>query len=214
MSDSYYNRDYNLNPKIREMIEKRMGKIYDLSYVQVENVISNIFKGVINTEKKYTDNDKEKLISILEETSPNRMNEENIDNVVKFCQVSFTDDDFRKYVDYCIRKYYKPGMIYNGVKIFNGGVTEIAKKSNLYNVKQGFILNKDYANDLLPLFDNDETKIDYDEKSLMVNDDYTDFITNFFDEIKNNYDIEYFNTPELFIVACNNDETVTYLKDK
>lgn len=214
MGENYYNKDYNISPKVREMIEKRMGKIYDLSYVQVENVINNIFKGEINTEKKYTDNDKEKLISMLSETSPNRMNDDNINNVVKFCKVSLTDDEFKKYIDYCIHKYYKPGMVYNGIKIFNGGVTKVAKDSNLYNVKQGVILNKTYVNDLLPLFDNDETKINYDEKTLIVTDDYSEHIKSTFDEIKLNNNIEYLDTDEIFVVACNDEESVTCLKYK
>lgn len=214
MGENYYNKDYNISPKVREMIEKRMGKIYDLSYVQVENVINNIFKGEINTEKKYTDNDKEKLISMLSETSPNRMNDDNINNVVKFCKVSFNNDEFKRYVDYCIRKYYRPGMVYNGIKIYNGGVIKVAKDSNLYNVRQGVILNKTDVNDLLPLFDNDETKINYDEKTLIVTDDYSEHIKSTFDEIKLNKNIEYLDTDEIFVVACNDEESVTYLKDK
>ena len=117
-------------------------------------------------------------------------------------------------MDYCIKNYYRPGMVYSGIRISNKGVMEIIKLSSLYNLKQGVIINKKYVNDLLPLFDNDSSKITYDEKSLMTDIDYTDYITGLVTGMKFNYDIEYFNTPELFIIVGNDENTVKFITEK
>ena len=214
MSDSYYNKDYNLNPKIREMIEKRMGKIYDLSFVQIENVVNGVYKGEYNKEKTYTENDKNKIISMFKETSPNRMDNDSIVNLNSFMSDKMTSDEYKDYLEYCIKMYYRPGMVYSGVRISNKGVMEIINLSNLYDLKQGVIINKKYVNDLLPLFNNDSTKIDYNEKTLMTDVDYTDYITGLVNGMKFNYNIDYFNTPELFIIVGNDENTVTFLNEK
>ena len=214
MGESYYNKDYNFSPKIREMIEKRMGKMYDLSYVQVENLVDGVFKDNYNKEKEYTENDKKKIVSLFKETSPNRIESEKLINLNNFMSVKLTTDEYKDYLDYCIKNYYRPGMVYSGIRISNKGVMEIIKLSSLYNLKQGVIINKKYVNDLLPLFDNDSSKITYDEKSLMTDIDYTDYITGLVTGMKFNYDIEYFNTPELFIIVGNDENTVKFITEK
>lgn len=211
----YYSRDYKFNPRIRELIEKQRGKQTDLSYVQVENIVFDVFKG---TDKKvistFTDADKDKIIFTIKDKSPNSLNKDGLEKLNLFMTDNVGTEYYEKYLEHCIKNHYKPGKVYMGVKIYNNGVTGLLKLSNLYDLKKGVLINKNYINDLLPFFNNDETSMVYDKDTLIVEEDYTDNIIKFLDKIKETINIDYIYNNYLFVIVCNDEESITTLKDK
>jgi len=217
--ESYYNKSYNISPKVRALIEARMGKQYDMSYVQIENIMSGVAKGEYKSPvTKYTVKDKEKMISLLEETSPNRMNVEIIDNIVLFLNENFEEQETKPYLDYCIKKYYKPGMVYGGIRITNHGVIMMVEKCGIHTLKDGFIINKKFIGDLLPLFGDDTTLFDHDEEiteseQTIIKDDLSDEMVELFNQLKMGYDVDYFMDDDIFIITSNNEESTMYIKE-
>ena len=67
---NYHNRDYNINPRIRELLEKKSGKKFDLSYVQLEKIISDLRGEYNKPSSQFTQNDKNRLVNHLLYASP------------------------------------------------------------------------------------------------------------------------------------------------
>lgn len=210
-SDNYYNRNYNINPKIRELIESRIGKQFDMSYVEAENIIERISKcEYVKPIRKYTTKDIEKLMSILGETSPNRMSVDVIDTIVLFLTDNFDDKQSKRYLEYCIGKYYKPGLVYDGVRISNRGIITLVEKSGVYDLKDGVIINKKFIGDLIPVFG--ETTDLFNQDEAMIKDDLSDDLEEIFNQLKLGYDVDYYMNDDIFIITSNNEETTKYMK--
>lgn len=217
MKENYFSKKYEINSKIREMIEKKMGKKVDLPYVQIEMIISILYKAKYKSlTSTLTENDKLKVISYLKETSPNSFKDDVSDNIILFLKDNFTDDEIKSYINYCINKYYNPGRTYKGIKVSNSGVINLISKTDLYNMKDGLIINKTDANDIINYFgiEEENIKFKYDGNLTIIDKDFTTELIEKFDNIKMDFDIEYYTNDDIFIIVSNDEKSTEYLKEQ
>ena len=211
---NYYNKDYNINPKIRELMEKKVGKKFDLSFVHIEKIISDLRTEYNKSTYQFTEIDKNRLISNLKENSPNSFTEALLTNVNMFLKDVFTEEQIKSYLDYCIYNYYNPSKIYNGIRVSNKGIIKLLSLSGLHTMKDGIIINKKYINDLINFFDKESSDFNFDKDTLMVYDDLTNDMVNVFNEIKGYNNLKYYTNDEIFIIVSNDDISTRVLKQK
>lgn len=202
--DNYYNRQYNLNPRVRELLKQRLGN-KDMSYMQAENVVISVMEAKYKkTLKELTDKDKEKLMSLFKENFTSNLPKKNIDVVVSFLNDNFDEEGIKEYIDHALTKY-KPGMIYKGIRISNRAIVDFLEAVNIYPLMKGVIINKKYMNDLVPFFAREVEDFEYDKETLMVEKDYTNEMIEVFNDIAVDTDIRFHNGEEIFILATFDD---------
>ena len=217
MEKNYYSKKYEINPKIRAMIESKIGKKFDLSYVQIENIVGRVYKGEYKSLlSPFTSEDKRKVISYLKETSPNKFDDEVCETVNRFLKDNFTTSEIKSYLDYCINKYYNPGRKYKGISVNNDGIINLIVLSQLYNTKDGIIVNKKDANDIVNYFgiEQENIKFKYDSNLIILDKDFTSELIEKYNEIKLDYGIEYYMNDDIFIIVSNDEKSTLYLKEQ
>ncbi|MFW6226131.1 MAG: hypothetical protein ACOC3V_04165 [bacterium] len=213
--DSYYTRKYKLNSRVRELIEQKLGKQTELSYMEVENIIKSVYKGEYKSIiKELTESDKEKLMNMMKDSVPVNQRDKELDSIVSFLNDNYTKDEVKDYLDYCFKSSYNPGRVVSGVRISNDSLTKFMHKLNIYDEKQGIIINKKYVNDLIEFFDREPDKFKFDKETLLVEDDYTDELKSTVKELSKELNICYHNEESVFIIASDNDEDIKKLSEK
>lgn len=210
--DSYYTRPYQLNPRVRELLDKKIGN-KGLSYMKIENIVTSVMNGKYKeTLTKFTDEDKVKLMNMFQQSFSTNLLKENIDVIVKFLTDNFTEDEIKNYADYVLEKY-KPGMVYQGIRVSNHSVIYLLEALGTYPFMKGIIINKKYINDLIPFFDKEATDFNFDENTLLVETDYTGDMYEIFEGISIDTDVRFHNDDEIFIIATFDDEVAKNMKE-
>jgi hypothetical protein len=213
--DHYYNRDYNFSPRVKELLQKKLGHL-DLSYMQVENIVTSVMKAkYTKTLKEFTDADKEKLLNMFKNMFTTNLPKENVDVVVKFFNDNFSEEEIKVYVDHAL-KQYKPGVVYMGIRVSNHTIINFLEAFNTYPLMKGVIVNKKYINDLLPFFDKDvedAEEFEYDKDTLMVEKDYTPDMIQIFYDLSTNTDIRYHDDENIFVLATFDDDVAKQMEE-
>jgi hypothetical protein len=210
--DHYYNTDYKFSPRVRELLAKKLEK-KDMSYMRAENIVTSVMQGKYKeTLTNLNDRDKEKLMGLLKEMFSTNLPKKNVDVVVKFLTDNYTDDEIKEYVDYALTKY-KPGVIYNGIRISNHSILYFLEALGTYPLMKGIIINKKYINDLIPFFDRDADDFEFDKDTLLVEKDYTDEMFEVFNGLVDDTDIRLHHDENIFILATFDEEVAKSMEE-
>lgn len=216
--DCYMNTSYNLNPRVRDLLKKRMEN-KEMSYMQVENVINSVMSAKYKkTLRDFTGEDKVKLINMLQSMFSTNLPKENIDVITTFLKDNYTDEEIKGYTSHILNSY-KPGMVYNGVRVSNFTIYTLLETLGVDELYKGIIVNKRYINDLIPLLDIDtedesEGKLIFDESTLMVEEDLSDEIIAVFNSIAPGTDLKFHMDENIFVMVTKDDEVVKMLQEK
>lgn len=187
-----------------------------MSYMQVENVITSVMKAKYKkTLKEFTDKDKEKLMNMLKNMFTTNLPKKNVEVVINFLRDNYTDSEIKEYVDYILEQY-KPGKVYQGIRISNHTIVYFLEGLETYPLMKGIIINKKYINDLLPFFDkdvDDADDFDYNKDSLMVEKDYTDDMLKVFNGLVDDTDIRFHSDDNIFVLATFDDGVAKSMED-
>jgi len=210
--DHYYNTDYKFSPRVRELLAKKMDK-KDMSYMRAENIVTSVMQGKYKeTLTNLNDRDKEKLMGLLKQMFSTNLPKKNVDVVVNFLKDNYTDEQIKEYVDHAL-SMYKPGVIYNGIRISNHSIIYFLEALNTYPLMKGIIINKKYINDLIPFFDREGDDFEFDKDSLLVEKDYTNEMFEVFNGLVDDTDIRLHHDDNIFIMATFDDEIAKSMEE-
>ena len=210
--DHYYNTDYKFSPRVRELLAKKMEN-KEMSYMRAENIVTSVMQGKYKeTLTNLNDRDKEKLMGLLKQMFSTNLPNKNVDVVVNFLNDNYTEDEIKEYVDHALT-LYKPGMIYNGIRISNHSVIYFIEKLNTYPLMKGIVINKKYINDLIPFFDREGDDFDFDKDTLMVEKDYTNEMLEVFNGLVEGTDVRFHMDDDIFILATFDDEVAKSMEE-
>lgn len=214
MGNNYFEKEYKLSQKVRELIESKRGKQVDLSYVQIERILISIYRNEYTQMiHSFTQQDKERLMSTIKSNSVNSINEKGLITLSLFLKDNFTEEEIKVYVDYLLLMNYHPGSTYLGIKINNDNIIKFIELLGVYESLDCIILLKKYINDIIIFLDKKESDYIYDKTSLIIEEDLTQLYIDKVNEIKLLYNIEYSNNDDLFIISANNEESLNFLKN-
>jgi len=182
----------------------------------VENIVTSVMNAKYSkTLKEFTAPDKEKLLNMFKNMFSTNVPKENVDIIVKFFTDNFTEDETKVYVDHALTQY-KPGMVYNGIRISNHTIQYILEGFNTYPLMKGIIINKKYINDLLPFFGkevDDAEEFEYNKDTLMVEKDYTNQMLEVFNDLVVDTDVRFHNDDDIFVLATFDNDIAKKIKD-
>ena len=210
--DHYYNTDYKFSPRVRELLAKKL-EDKGMSYMRAENIVTSVMSGKYKeTLTTLTDRDKEKLMGLLKQMFSTNLPKKNVDVVVNFLNDNYTTDEIKEYVDHALSNY-KPGVIYEGIRISNHSIIYFLESLETYPLMKGIIINKKYINDLIPFFDREADDFEFDPESLLVEKDYTDEMLEVFNGLVNDTDIRFHNDDNIFVLATFDEEVAKSMED-
>ena len=181
--------------------------------MQVENIVTSVMNAKYSkTLKEFTEKDKEKLLNMFNNMFQTNLPKENVDVIVKFFTDNFTEDEIKVYVDHALTQY-KPGVIYQGIRISNHTIQYILEAFETYPLMKGIIINKKYINDLIPFFDREGDDFEFDKDTLMVEKDYTNEMLEVFNGLVDDTDIRFYNDDDIFALATFDDEVAKTMEE-
>ena len=148
-----------------------------------------------------------KILKMFKTLISTNISKKNIDTIIKFLKDNYTTDDIKSYLDSLLKRY-KPGNIYNGVRVSNYVINYFLETLEIYPLIKGIIINKKYINDLIPFFDKEIDDFKYDKDTLLVDKDYTKDMINVFKEMNNDINIQYYNNDDIFILATSDNNVI------
>ena len=210
--DHYYNTDYKFSPRVRELLAKKLENV-DMSYMRVENIVTSVMRAeYTKTLTTFTEKDKEKLMNMFINMFTTNLPKKNVDVVISFLKENWNDDEIKVYVDHALNKY-KPGVIYQGIRISNHTIINFLEGLNTYPLMKGIIINKKYINDLVPFFDRDAEDFEFDPDTLLVEKDYTNEMLEVFNGLVEGTDIRFHNDDDIFVLATFDDEVAKQMTE-
>jgi len=205
-------KKYNLNPRIREIIEKqksKSGENLDISNVEAENIIEKCFLGKYPSIKEYSEKSKKRLLYLIYDIDINNYKKEKLLNFYNYLITVFNDNELDGIVKHMVGKYYRPGYVYANLRSFNDNILYLISLSNIPTYK-GVVINTTFVGDMIKIFPN----INFDEKGF-VTDDTTDMISDFIDNIKNDIpNIKISVNDKIITFVVDNDENIDILTNK
>lgn len=210
---SSFNKQYKINPRIRDIIEKQRGEKYNLSHSQIEYMIGNIFEGKYKPNKVFTDEDKNKIKLCLDIFSPNSYSYDELEYFSKFLKLSFNEDEVLELVKNIIKKSYKPGMVYANIRVSNKGVEKLVDLFNdIIDIEKGIIINTKFIGDVKKVYPD----VIFDETSGEITDENTkDKVSDFSFTLKSKYkdDLNVIIKDDIFILTSKSEEVLTELEN-
>lgn len=207
---NYYSKKYKINPKIKEMIEKKKGK-KSLSFNQIENIIKLVLKGKYKNKISLTDDDKNKIISLLEidKFHPNNYSDDVLKNISDFFKDNFDKKMYIDFITKIVNKNYKPGQVYNNIRVYNDGLIKFLSFFEEINMGKGIIINTKFIGDVKKIYKD----VSYNEETLEIKDELlNDKINIFINNIKNKYnDIKIFINEDIYVLLSDNEEFIDYI---
>lgn len=213
----YYDKKYEMNPKIAELILKQKAKMgiehnTDISNVEAENIIIHWANSDNIDKRKYSKKDKDKLLFNIYEINPNNHKVEQVKKVCDNIKSVFTKDEMEELVSKIVDMYYKPGIVYGGHRSNNDGMIDFMKQFDFVILYNGVIINKTFIGDMKKLFPD----IQFDEKTGEITDNDVDGkLMIFIDFIKQEFkDIRYTIVDDVYIISTDNDDEFDRFKSK
>jgi len=179
-------KKYDINPKIREIIEKQQAKkgiiktSNDISNVEAENIIYSSFLGKYPSIKEYNDKSKKRLLHLIYDIDINDYKKDELLNFYNYIKNVFNDNELDGIIKHYITKYYKPGYVFSGLKTYHKNIIYLMTLFNI-EVYNGIIINTSFIGDMIKIFPD----INFDDKGI-ITDDTTNMVSNFINDIKNN----------------------------
>jgi len=184
--------------------------------MQVENIVTSVMNAKYSkTLKELTEKDKEKLLNMFKDMFQTNLPKENVDTIINFFNDNFTEEETKVYVDHILTQY-KPGVIYQGVRISNHTIQYILEGFNTYPLMKGIIINKKYINDLIPFFGKDVEDADefgFDKDTLMVEKDYTNDMLEVFNGLVVDTDVRFHSDDDIFVLATFDDDIAKKIEE-
>ena len=209
--DSYYTRPYRVNPKVRDLIRKQLGKDDELSYVRAENIVKSVIRGEYKKAlRKFSDEDKKKLMNVLKSAFSTSLQKKSVLTMAKFIKDNFDSNEIEDFASFCIEKY-KPGMIVMGVRVSNSSVSDMLDELGTHKMYRGIIINKRYVNDIIPFLSLVPDDVEYDEKTLLTGNDYTKEIVSDACGIDG---VLYHNDDDIFVIASDDADIQDEIEKK
>lgn len=168
MGEYNFDKDYKFNPRIRELIEKRLDKKVSFTHNQIENLIIKVIDGNYNGQLEFNEEDKRKIIFYLSDFSPNKYDRKKLSFLSNFLIKVFDKKEITKFVTDIIDRLYHPGMVIYNIKISNDLITYFASLfPNCIKMHKGIIINSDFLGDVKKIY----PEVLFDEKTLEINDE-------------------------------------------
>lgn len=181
--------------------------------MRAENIVTSVMQGKYKeTLTDLSTRDKEKLMGLLKQMFSTNLPKKNVDVVVKFLTDNYTNDEIKEYVDHALTMY-KPGGIYNGIRLSNHSVIYFLETLGTYPLMKGIIINKKYINDLIPFFDREADDFEFDKDTLLVEKDYTDEMLEVFNGLVDDTDIRFHLSDDIFILATFDEEVAKSMEE-
>ena len=210
MSD--FNKTYKINPRIREIIEKQRGKKYDLSYSNVELLLSNVFDGKYKPNIEFTDADKSKIKFYLNDFSPDSYSSNELEYFSNFLKLSFTESELLDLIEDMVKKHYKPGMVYANYRVSNKKILKlISFFNNYFDLEKGIIINIDFIGDVKKVYPD----VIHDEKTGEITDsDVKDKVSEFIFTLKSKYkdDLNIIIKDNIYILSSKSEDVLKELE--
>lgn len=213
----YYDKEYKINPKIAEMILKQKAKMgmehnIGISNVEAENILIHWANFDDIDKRNYDKSDKQKLLFNIYEINPNNHKIEQINRICNNIKSVFTKEEIEEFIHKMIDKYYRPGVVYNGLRSNNDGIINLIKHFDFIKLYNGIIINKTFVGDMKKIFPD----IQFDSKTALVTDPNVDEkLSIFINYIKQEYiDIKYTIVNDMYIISTDNDEVFEKIKTK
>ena len=194
------------------MLAKKMAD-KDMSYMRAENIVTSVMQGKYKeTLTNINDRDKEKLMGLLKQMFSTNLSKKNVDVVVNFLKDNYTNEQIKEYVDHALTMY-KPGQIYNGIRLSNHSIVYFLETLGTYPLMKGIIINKKYINDLIPFFDREGDDFEFDPETLLVEKDYTNEMLEVFNGLVDGTDIRFHLDDDIFSLATFDDEVAKSMEE-
>lgn len=211
---SSYNKQYKINPRIREIIEKQRGEKYNLSHSEIELMLSNVFDGKYTPNKTFTEEDKNKIKFNIENSfSPNHFKDEELEYFSKFIRLSFDENEITDIVKGIIKDSYKPGLVYANVRVSNRSVLHLVSLfEDIIETEKGIIINTNFIGDVKKVYPD----VKFDEKSGDITDENTkDKVSEFTFTLKAKYkdDLNVIIKDDIFILSTKSEDVLKELEN-
>jgi len=226
-SKMYAHKKYKFNKNLLDIIQKEKGVQLDLMNHQIEQVLQQVYSGdYTSMVKKLTNVDKEKLIVNMKDVSPinviyqgdtTEIVDKKYTSISNFLIENFTQEEVDGYIEYCLREFYKPGIIDIshgvGLKINTSSIIMFLDKM-LVEMLMGFVIVKDYMDDAINILDKDEKDIEYEKQTTMSLNPLRDEYMSLKKEVED-MDFTYvYENNDLLVFATNDTNTLDELKTK
>jgi hypothetical protein len=174
--------DYNINPKIRELILQRKADASKFTNVQAENVVNNALKSeFIEGGKKYNEAELYLIKRIILELNPNDYYKESLKNLSGFIKYQFTVDEYTSMIQKMVKRWYKPGMVVNLLHVHNSEIIYLASLFETIIFKHGIISNITFIGDIGRFFEGLKVNEDTGE---IIEDNLKEKFENLLKELK------------------------------
>lgn len=196
-------KKYDIDHRIRDIIEKKLNKkTLDISNVESENIIENSFKGKYPNIKEYSDISKGRLFNYITDIDINEYKKDELLNFYNYIKNIFDYEQLDSIVKHYISKYYKPGYVFSGLKIYHENINYLVSLFNIDTYK-GVIINTKFIGDMINIFPD----INFDDKGV-VTDDTSNMVSDFIKDIQNDIpNIKISKMNNLVVFAMDNDNT-------
>jgi hypothetical protein len=232
MSEFYHQKAYNINSRIKELIEKQRGYKELMSNVEAENIVSNSLEGKFKKDVQYVTEEKSLLTRTIYIINPNKYKEEELKNLSEFIKIAFDQEEIIGIVKHITQTYYKPGVVINLMKAYNENVIYfVSQFSDILKINHGIIINSKFVGDMLKVFPD----LKYDENDGTITDSET-LVTELKNIIKNfkldlsdlqvtvksdgtikvyddNDEIVKTETNDIFVLSSENEETIKFINN-
>lgn len=200
-----FDTDYKFNPRVREIIEARMGAKMGLTHAQSEILVRDILLGKYKGDYKFKIEDKAKIMFELVDFNPTKYDKENLDELSKFLLNAFDKKEVVDFVTKVVRKQYHPGMVIYNVRVFNSLVTYfISLFPDYFTMYKGIIINNKFIGDIKKIY----PEVQFNEETAEISDESVD---NKIDEFVNNLKSTHRRKLKVY---KNDDIVVLYSKDE
>jgi hypothetical protein len=206
-----FDTDYRFSPRVREIIEARMGAKMGLTHARVEILINDVYDGKNIGGGKYTTEDKSKIMFYLSDFSPNKHDNEEMDRLAEFLKNSFDNNEIRKFVTDVVMKSYHPGMVLYNVRVYNTNITYfVSRFSELFKMSKGIVVNTKFIGDVIKVYPG----VMYDEGTGEITDPSTEKeVDGFVKRMKKTHGrkLKVFKKGDVVVLASNKDSVINDL---
>lgn len=214
-----YNKKYQINSRYSELILKQKSKMgiehsTCISNVEAENIIIHWANSDNIDTRKYTLEDKSKLLRYIYEITPNNTKLKQLEKVSNNIKSVFDKSEIDILVKTVIAKNYKPGIVISYIRSNNDGIIDFMSQFDNIKMVNGIIINKKFIGDMLKLFDD----IEYNKETGEITDKFVDEKVSIFIDflIENDKSVKYdiIGDGDIYIISIDNNEYYNELKLK
>lgn len=197
--------DYNISPKIREIILKNKNDANNFTNVKAETIVNNALKGIISEERVYNEEELVLIKRIILELNPNHYYKEHLKNLSDFIKNKFPVEKTTDIVKKMVKRWYKPGMIVNLLYVHNDEITYFASLFETIIIKPCIILNVKFVGDMTSIFP--DLKIE-ESTGKILDENIKDRFEQQLSELKNDFSDVYVKNIDNVYIIYSDDKTI------